>query len=549
MEVASRVPVPRRPEGLPHRSMGLRAIILLAGLTIWFAGCTAVPGTPGPTGTSTSAPTATQAATGTATGAPCPTTGGTLTFARTADTSGWYYQSNNPTIWAWPLVNLALVRNNLTATGLDGAAAESWEASADSKTFTFHLRDGLKFSDGSPLTATDVVDSFETAKADPQNVQAGIWPDGTTISAPDARTVVITIGDSQPAFVDNLLSQVGIYPKGSKPEDMANKPISGGPFIMAEWAKGEKVVLKRNPFYWNQPYPCLDEVHLVVVGDSNTQALQLQAGQVDIAQELPPSQIAALKNAPGVTVPIFPTLAAELIRLQRTSQPAFQDKNVRQAMNYAIDKQAIVDTVFFGTATVENSEMPRTKFYDKTLAPYTYDPEKAKQLMAASEFPNGFNTKLLIASGDPVEGGIATIVKDQLAVIGINVEVQQVEAGTKFELRGKKEFEMFLATTSADQIDPQIFWWFCCAQGFGLGSAFTDYLNPQVQALFAQVQTEGDEAKRADLFRQMQKLVWDDAAQLYLVFLDAPMGIRSNVQGFVLPPTRHHYLETVYKTP
>jgi peptide/nickel transport system substrate-binding protein len=484
-----------------------------------------------------------------ASGAPgegCPTTGGTLTFARTADVSGWYYQSNNPTIWAWPLVSLALVRNNIHATGLEGAAAESWEISEDAKTFTFHLRDGLKFSDGSPLTSADVLDSFQASMSDPQNAQGGIWPEGTTISAPDEATIVITLVEPQPAFVDNLLSQVGIYPAGSKPEDLANNPISAGPFIMAEWQKGQRVILKRNPYYWNQPYPCLDEVHLIVVGDSTTQALQLQAGQIDIAQELPPSQLAALREAPGVTVPLFPTLASELIRLQRTTQPAFADRNVRQAMNYAIDKQAIADLVFFGTASVQDSEMPRTKFY-VPQTPYTYDVAKAQELMAASAYPDGFKTTLLIASGDPVESGIATIVKEQLAVIGIEVEIQQVEAGTKFELRGTKSFEMFLATTSADQIDPQIFWWFCCAEGFGLDSAFTDYSNPEMNALFAEVQTEGDEARRAELFAEMQRMVWEDAAQFYLVFLEAPMGVRSNVHGFVLPPTRHHYLEWVYK--
>jgi peptide/nickel transport system substrate-binding protein len=478
----------------------------------------------------------------------CPTKGGTLTFARTADVSGWYYQDNNPTIWAWPLVSLALVRNKVDASGLEGAAAESWEGSSDSKTFTFHLRKNLKFSDGSPLTSADVIDSFNASMSDPQNAQQGIWPKGTTLSAPDELTIVIKLVEPQPAFVDNLLSQVGIYPKGSKPSDLVSHPVSAGPFIMADWQKGQRVVLKRNPYYWNQPYPCLDEVDLVVVGDTATQALQLQAGQVDIAEELPPNQLGALRQAPGVTVPVFPTLAEELIRLQRTKQPAFADKNVRQAMNYAIDKQAIVNLVFFGTAAVEDSEMPRTRFY-KAQTPYAYDPAKAKQLMAASAYPKGFKTSLLISSGDAVESGIATIVKDQLAAIGIDVTIQQVEAGTKFELRGKKDFEMFLATTSADQIDPQIFWWFCCAEGFDLHSAFTDYSNPDNKALFAKVQTEGDASKRADLFAQMQKVVWDDAAQLYLVFLEAPMGIRSNVKGFVLPPARHHYLEKVYKTP
>jgi peptide/nickel transport system substrate-binding protein len=478
----------------------------------------------------------------------CPSTGGTLTFARTADVSGWYYQSNNPTIWAWPLVNLPLVRNNIDATGLDGAAAESWQASNNSKTFTFHLRKGLKFSDGAPLTSADVLDSLNASITDPQNAQGGLWPKGTAISAPDDSTIVITLGESQPAFVENLLTQVGIYPKGSKPSDMLNKPISGGPFIMSEWKKGEKVILKRNPHYWNQPYPCLDEVDLIVVGDSVTQALQLRAGQIDIAEELPPNQLAGLAATPGVTVPVSPTLAEALIRLQRTKQPAFADKNVRQAINYAIDKQAIVDLVFFGKAKVEDSEMPRTKFY-KPQTPYAYDVAKAKQLIGASAYPNGFKTKILIGSGDPVESGIATIVKGQLAAIGIDVDIQQVEAGTKFELRGKKDFEMFMATTSADQIDPEVFWWFCCAQGFGFSSAWTDYFNPEVNALFANVQTEGDESKRASLFAKMQQINWDDAAQLYLVFLEAPMGVRSNVRGFIVPPTRHHYLERVYKTP
>jgi ABC-type transport system substrate-binding protein len=106
---------------------------------------------------------------------------------------------------------------------------------------------------------------------------------------------------------------------------------------------------------------------------------------------------------------------------------------------------------------------------------------------------------------------------------------------------------MFLASTSADQIDPESFWEFCCAAGFGLGSAWTDYNNPDVIAQFAAVKKAGGE-QRGELFAKMQKEVWDDAAQLYLVFIDAPMGLRSNVAGFTMPPTRHHDLTTTYKT-
>ena len=138
--------------------------------------------------------------------------------------------------------------------------------------------------------------------------------------------------------------------------------------------------------------------------------------------------------------------------------------------------------------------------------------------------------------------------KDQLGKIGINVDIQQVEAGTKLEMRSKRAFEMFLASTSADQNDPESFWEFCCAAGFGFDSAWTDYRNPQMLDLFAQVKRVGGD-QRGALFARMQKIGWDDAAQLYLVFVDAPIAVRDRVHGYRSAPTRHLYLETVYVDP
>jgi len=283
------------------------------------------------------------------------------------------------------------------------------------------------------------------------------------------------------------------------------------------------------------------------VGDSATQAIQLRAGQVDIVQDPLPSQLVELSHAPHVGIKVFPSLAGELIRLQRSRQPAFADINVRKAMNYAIDREAIAKVVFFGAARPMDSELVRTKFY-VPQAPYAYDLPKARALMAQSAFPKGFKTQLLIASGDPVESGIATIVKYQLAKIGIVVSIQQAEAGTKFQLRGKKQFEMFLASTSADQIDPEGYWEFCCAAGFGFDSAWTDYRNPEMLKLFAEAKRVAGPRREA-LFGQMQKIAWDDAAQLYLVFLDAPIAMRDRVHGYQSAPTRHLYLETVYVDP
>lgn len=473
----------------------------------------------------------------------CPKVGGVLTLARSADLTDWYYNLDNPSIWAWPLVNFPLVRNNVDATAVEGMAASAWSANAASTVFTFTLRDGLKFSDGSPLTSEDVRDSFNRNYVDPKSTLKSRIPEAT-FSAPDARTFVVELARPYPAFVEQQVPGIGIYPKGSDPRVMMEAPVSAGPFVLSAWRKGQAARLVRNPYYWNQPYPCVDEVRLTVVGDSATQAIQLRAGQVDIVQDPLPSQLVELERAPHIKLELSPTLAGELIRLQRSTQPAFADINVRKAMNYAIDKDAIARVVFFGTASAMDSELPRTKFY-VPQTPFTFDPEKARQLMSESRYPDGFKTELLIASGDPVEAGIATIVKYQLAKIGIVVDIQQAEAGTKFQLRGKKQFEMFLASTSADQIDPESYWEFCCASGFGFDSAWTDYRAPEMLRLFAEVKGAAG-LRRAELFAQMQKLGWDDAAQLYLVFVDAPVAMRDRVYGFRSTPTRHLYLETVY---
>lgn len=476
----------------------------------------------------------------------CPKVGGSFTLARSADVTDWYYNLDNPSISAWPLVNLALVRNNIEATAVEGMAAKAWAVNSGSTIFTFHLRDRLKFSNGAALTSADVLDSFHKSYVDPKSTMKSRMPQAT-FSAPDARTFVIALAQPYPAFVEQQLTGVGIYPKGSEPSVMMEAPVSAGPFILASWKKGQSARLIRNPYYWNQPYPCVDEFKLTVVGDSATQAIQLRAGQIDIVQDPLPSQLVELGRAPHINIKVFPTLAESLIRLQRTKQPAFSDLNVRKAMNHAIDKDAIAKVVFFGTATAMNSELPRTKYY---LAQplYNYDLHKARALMAQSHYPNGFTTQLLIASGDPVESGIATIVKYQLAKIGVTVEIQQVEAGTKFQLRGAKSFEMFLASTSADQIDPEGFWEFCCAAGFGMDSAWTDYRNQEMISLFVDLKQAGG-TKRGDLFAKMQKIGWDEAAQLYLVFADAPIAMRDRVHGFNAPPTRHLYLETLYVDP
>jgi peptide/nickel transport system substrate-binding protein len=248
-----------------------------------------------------------------------------------------------------------------------------------------------------------------------------------------------------------------------------------------------------------------------------------------------------------VTVPTFPTWGAALLRLQRDKQPAFADKNVRQAMSHALDKQAIIDTVLFGTGQVADSELPRTMNY-VGQGPYEYDVDKARELMAASGYPDGFSTTILTAAGDAVENGIATIVKAQLAEIGIDATIEEIEASTKFQRRSDQDYEIFMATTSNDNLDDSGFLGITMTDCCGINTFWTGYKNPEVESLYAELQVETDPAQRRALTEQIQQIVFDDAAQIYIAFLDAPIGMRSRVHGYEMPPTRHFYFDKIYLT-
>jgi peptide/nickel transport system substrate-binding protein len=475
----------------------------------------------------------------------CPTTGGTLRVAVNADSSGFLYGNDNPSLWPRSLVFLSLTRLSPDGRSVEGDAAESWEASGDYKTFTFHLRDGLKFSDGSPVTAADVVATFQAYQGN--KTYAATWPDGMTISAPDDSTVVFTTAQPTALFAERWIAEQAIFPAGSDLDTMNDQPLSGGPFLLDSWQKGQLMSFKRNPNYWNQPYPCLDGVDLTVVADQNTQALQLQAGQVDFAQNLPANQVSTIKNGSSTTVATFPTWADTMIRLNEKDHPEFQDINVRQAMNYAIDKQAIIDTVYFGLGSVADSPLPRTPSY-VAQTPYTYDLDKAKELMAKSAFPNGFATKLVIDPGDTVASGVAAIVKEQLAAIGIDVTIQQVDPGAQADMIQSYGYDMVYKLFSADTFDDNQYICYVMSNVCGIDAYWSGYNNPQVEALVTALNSETDPATRLDKLAQIQALVWNDADHLYIANVDGAVGLRSCVQGFVMPPTQHYYFETMYQT-
>jgi peptide/nickel transport system substrate-binding protein len=485
-----------------------------------------------------------------------PRKGGTLTMARPGDiqTMDPILITDNMTLWGvFDTIYRGLVRVDDAGTGFQPELAESWSLSHDGRTYTFHLRPGLRFSDGSPLKASDAVFSLNRIAKDPKSIARSLYPAGMKVSAPNDRTVVVQFPQSAPSMlavfgIDPIHSEAWFKRNGAA--KLANAPAGTctGPWMFSEWSKGSQFVIKANPYYWNKPGPYLDRVVFNVVSDANSQVLQLESGSVDIASTPPVNQITAINSHSGLTVQTAPLFGAYVI-LPNFKRPEFRDLKVRQAMNYAIDKEAMIKTVMFGYAEPQISAVPGPmKNLDATNSPWPHDLAKAKQLMAQSAYPHGFSTKLLIASGDPVHEGIATIAKSAFAQIGIEASIQALDLSTQQGLLYKYDYDLYVEEYTSDQIDPAFILEFTSVGKQFVNSSWTNYYNPAVNKLWNRSQVEANPSKRAQELIGVQRLAWNDAQFIYLFDPKSITALRDNVHGFSVNPTAHYFLETVWKS-
>jgi peptide/nickel transport system substrate-binding protein len=322
--------------------------------------------------------------------------------------------------------------------------------------------------------------------------------------------------------------------------------------MVTSFKRGEETTLKRNPYYWRKGQPYLDEVAFKFVPDANTRTLQLRSGQVDVADAIPYNQVAALKAASGIDVEVSDSLKWDSIFLDLETKPLDEAK-VRQALAYATPTQQILETVLFGNGQVSNSQIPRVEYWDESIAPYPYDIDKAKELLAQSSVPDGFDIQLQIASGDAVEKQMAEIIQDSWGQIGVKVEIVPRDFGTMFSdwLSGKGggaatfPGDALSSDTLADDeiadlmYDPKS----------GLNALGTHYENPEVTALLAKAKGTLDQDERAATFAEIQKLGQRDVPSVPLFFTKNIVGYRDNVEDFQTYPIGWWPLREVWLAP
>ena len=464
------------------------------------------------------------------------------------------------------LVNLyeGLLRYKPGTLEVGPALAESWEVSEDGTTYTFKLREGVTFHDGTPFNAEAVKFNFDRMlNEDHPYHDTGPFPLAFYFSAieetnvVDDLTVEIKLNAPYAPFLSNLAYPTGLM---VSPEavmaggaDFGRSPVGTGPFKFAEWRSNEAVVIEKNPDYWGDPAEA-DAVVFRPITDANTRVAEMLAGGIDLMVEVPPTALSEFQNdAFTVVEQAGPHLWFLILNAK---DGPFADKLVRQAANYAINKEAIVNDVLEGTAEVAAGPTPPAFAwaYDESLEPYPYDPEKAKALLAEAGVAEGTELTFYVTEGgsgmlDPVPMG--TAIQADLNAVGFDVKIETYEWNTFLGevnpgLEGKADMaEMAWMTNDPDTLPFLALRTAAWPSEGGFNSGY--YSNPEVDALLEAAQTSNDLEERASLYKQMQQIVQDDAPWVFVANWKQNAVTSDKVEGLALEPSFLLYLEDVVK--
>jgi peptide/nickel transport system substrate-binding protein len=439
--------------------------------------------------------------------------------------------------------------------------AESWTISPDGLQYTFKLRKGVKFHDGTPFNAAAAKFSIER-QINPEHPanKLGKYPFANyffgnvkVIEAMDENTVRFVLKEPRASFLvvmtQAATSMVSPTAATKAGVDFALAPVGTGPFRYGSWARGQSVVLEKFPDYWKGAVKFDRVVYRPIVEDQ-ARLTELLTGTIDLIVGVPPDFVAQLEGSPKAN--LLKQVGAHVwyLGINNTKKP-LDDKRVRQALNYAVNKDAIVKDVLKGTGAVSRGPvLPGTWGADPNLPAYAYDPAKAKKLLAEAGYPNGFSTTMWVpesGSGMQSPVAMAVVMQSNLRAVGVNVTLQTMEWGAYIAKLRTKEQDLFALSWAAGSEDPDMVMYplFHSSQWTPNGPNRAMYKNEKFDALLAEARHVTDQAKRAALYREAQRILVEDAPW---VFVDHEIQIAATskrVQGFKLHPSFDLRVETI----
>jgi peptide/nickel transport system substrate-binding protein len=412
--------------------------------------------------------------------------------------------------------------------------AESWAFAKDGRSLEFKLRAGVLFHNGRELTAEDVV--WNITRTQDKKVAAHARPLALGIAraeAPEKHRVVLHFERPTPAILD-LFDTLYIVARESEAE-LTRRGMGTGPFQLVSWAPGDKAVFKRFPSYFRAGLPYLDEVVLQQVPDAAAMVVSLEAGALDVVDDLPPRDAVRLRDSPKLkVVQTFPGSIVFDIMMNVT-KPPFDRKKVRQAISHAVDRKRFVDTVLVGIGEPWCQPFPRASLgyvADLGAAHCEFNLERARQLVAEAGFPQGFEAVLHISTGTfPLTRQLAQILQSDLAKIGVRLTIRDVEPAKYREVTwGEKEkFAIVLHAFGRANRDPDML--FKAAGAWYAENGMPLYTSPEYRQLIDEAGSTFDLAKRRQLYGRLGRLIADEAFTLTLAPLITLYGHQAAVRG------------------
>lgn len=408
------------------------------------------------------------------------------------------------------------------------ALAESWTTSDDQLTWTFTLCDGVKFQDGSDFTSEDVVYSYRRI-IDEELSNAWKFATVSDVSAPDDKTVVITVSQPTPNLLSNLggFKGMAIVEKSNvESGDITTKPVGTGPFSVSENVAGDHITLKANPNYWGGA-PKLGVVEYRFISEPATALASLKAGDIDWTDVVPTQQVAQLKDDSSLTLGQTPSSDYWYLALNEAKSP-WNDVRVRQAIAYAIDRDAIIQAVSYGTAEPNQLAIPEQSFWYTAYDGYSADIDKATQLMSEAGFTGG-TLDLLATSDYPETVTAAQIIAANLEPLGIQVSIRQPDFSTWLDEQNSGNFDMLMMGWLGN-IDPDDFYY---AQHHTDGTSNAQkFSDAEVDKLLDAGRVETDKDTRKDLYAQAATIIADKASYIYLYNPSVLQVWSPNVSGY-----------------
>ncbi|MCI8817621.1 MAG: ABC transporter substrate-binding protein [Oscillibacter sp.] len=420
------------------------------------------------------------------------------------------------------------------------AVASEFSLSEDQTTYTFTLREGVRFHNGEPVTVDDVIWSIQRCAA---ATEAGVFQEEAfsviqKLEAPDEKTVVITIQEPNSEFLSHLT--VAVLPKDYTGQDAA--PVGTGPFRFVSRAAQDHIVLEKFQDYWGEP-AYLDKVTFKIIENADSIMMSLQSGAIDLFSHLTSTQVAQLGDEFYIEEGTMNLVQA--MYLNNAEKP-FDDVRVRQALCYAVDKQGIIDLAFDGYGSPIGSSMypAFSKYFDESLTNYyTRDIEKAKALLADAGYPDGFSMTITVPSNYQPHIDTAQVIVEQLKEIGVNAEIQLVEWGSWVEdtYNGRK-FQATVVGVDASTMTAR-----ALLERFvsDYRKNFINYNSPAYDELFQRVLASGSDEEQTALYKEMEAELTKNAANVYIQDLADLVAVRKGLEGVRFYPIYVLDLSTV----